>query len=188
MSQSSDPSAATQDLVRSIDRTMARLRRNLSRRIVGRLALRDAGLAAELAHLDVVEAVAHPPEGDRREATVGVVAERLSIDPSRASRIVADAVRVGVVRRAASQDDARRVGIELTQKGRAVVESLMRHRTAIFDEAMRDWQPSEIADFAPLFERFVTTLDEVVRRAREAGKAADAAAERRLATSGPRTP
>jgi DNA-binding MarR family transcriptional regulator len=188
MSQSFDPSATTENLVRSIDRTMSRLRRNLSRRIVGRLALRDVGLAAELAHLDVVEAVVHPPEGDRRPATVGVVAERLGIDPSRASRIVADAVRVGIVRRAASQDDARRVGIELTPKGRAVVESLLRHRAAVFDEAMRDWEPSEIAVFAPLLERFVTTLDEVVRRAREAGKAADAAADAGLATSGPRTP
>lgn len=58
------------------------------RRLIGRLAIQSAAPGLELSHLDVLDAVRRAqPAG---EVTVGLIAEMLRIDPSRASRVVAD--------------------------------------------------------------------------------------------------
>ncbi|WP_408907435.1 MarR family transcriptional regulator [Streptomyces albidoflavus] len=49
--------------------------------------------------------------------TVGFFADRLAVDPSRASRIVAEAVKSGFVRRVASQEDGRRSCLDEAERG-----------------------------------------------------------------------
>src|SRR5689334_1994081 len=93
----------------------------------GRTATRgeDPALAAmealsqpvDLEHVAVVDAIEEGSELPGHEVTVGDVAERLGIDPSRASRVVTAAIKAGYVRRLASQDDGRRICLELTPDG-----------------------------------------------------------------------
>jgi DNA-binding MarR family transcriptional regulator len=54
----------------------------------------------------------------------------------------------------ASQDDGRRILLELTHAGRALVDAMHAHRQAEFAQAMRDWSETERQDFARLLTRF----------------------------------
>lgn len=134
-----------------IDGVMAHIRRSMARREMGRLAIKALDLPIDAADLDILVTLEMAPEG---EATVGFIAERLNVDPSRASRIVADAVDKGLVRRVASQSDARRIGLELTETGRAHADSVRRYKWGVFAEALGEWPEDDLVTFARLFERF----------------------------------
>jgi DNA-binding MarR family transcriptional regulator len=91
-------------------------------------------------------------------ATVGDVAQLLGIDPSRASRQVATAVKKGLLRRRAEQTDARKVMLEVTARGaqlQAKGSALTRARIAL---ALRGWPASDRAAFARLFGRFAAGM------------------------------
>src|SRR5690606_30105623 len=110
-----------------IDAVLQRWRRRAARRELGQIALADLGIDLDLQALDVLFAIegAESEFGDAAgETTVGTVAERLSIDPSRASRIVAEMVERGYARRGVSQADARRAVVTLTERGAAAVEAV----------------------------------------------------------------
>jgi DNA-binding MarR family transcriptional regulator len=92
--------------------------------------------------------------------SVGLVATRLGVDASRGSRIVAEAVKSGYVRRVASQEDGRRIHLELTPAGRSVVEATRRTRQEHFAKAMCDWSDAERAEFARLLARFVDAYED----------------------------
>jgi DNA-binding MarR family transcriptional regulator len=120
--------------------------------------LKDLDPDLDLAGLDVMSAVMHwHPESESeatREVTVGTVAERLGIDPSRASRIVADVVERGYIRRAASQADSRRIVLEATEKGIAFGDEWRRRKSEVFVASLKDWTEEELTTFARLVERF----------------------------------
>ena len=137
--------------VEQVERAMVRIRRNIARQAFGRVLAAELG--EDVAYLGVVDALA---EG--AEATVGGVAERLAVDPSRASRLVAAAVDAGHVRRVASQDDGRRSELALTASGRKLFQRVRDRRQRWFSEAMADWTAEERATFARLLDRFVTEL------------------------------
>ena len=95
----------------------------------GILAWADLGLTLDLAQLDVLMAVRAPEAEfgtpcDQTETMVSTVASRLGIDPSRASRVTSDLIRQGLVRRAVSQQDARRSVLELTEEGARLVSAV----------------------------------------------------------------
>lgn len=142
-----------QDAALAVDATMQRWRRRVMKREVERRALADMGLELDLPVLDVLLVIA-APEPDAGEMTVGAVAQRLGLDPSRASRLVADAIARGHARRAVSQDDARRTIVELTALGRAVVLAVRSYKVMLLGEYLSDWKEEEIAIFTPLLERF----------------------------------
>jgi DNA-binding MarR family transcriptional regulator len=147
-----------------IDGIMAHIRRSMAKREMGRLALRDLGLPIDVADLDILAAL----EGcstHAGEATVGFVAERLNVDPSRASRIVADAVDKGIVRRAASQSDSRRIVLELTDTGRAHAQAIRRYKWKIFADALGEWPEEDLVTFAKLFQRFSGWVAEAKEKA-----------------------
>ncbi|WP_435838294.1 MarR family winged helix-turn-helix transcriptional regulator [Streptomyces albidoflavus] len=98
-----------------------------------------------------------------RDVTVGFVADRLAVDPSRASRIVADAVKSGFVRRVASQEDGRRSCLELTGSGEQAVAAAHRTRQGFYASLLGDWEPGEQREFARLLTKFVRSLDEAER-------------------------
>jgi DNA-binding MarR family transcriptional regulator len=104
----------------------------------------------ELRLLDAV-ALAHP-------TTVGDVAERLGIDPSRASRQVARGVASGVVERRAEQGDGRKVVLVVTRKGEAIRRrgsDLTRNRIAL---AVETWSAADREKFARLLVRFADSI------------------------------
>ena len=62
------------------------------------------------------------------QPSADMVAEYFAVDPSGASRMVADALRGGYVRRVASQTDGRRMFLELTDNGRKLLRTASRFR------------------------------------------------------------
>lgn len=143
--------------VASIDAIMNKIRRSIMRREFGRqvLALIDPSL--ETAHLDVISAISHNPawqDEPREEVTVGLIAERLGIDPSRASRVVADVVERGYAVRVASQSDARRICLELSDKGSRFIEAVRNNKWNLFARALGQWNERDLVTFAALLERF----------------------------------
>ena len=136
-----------------IDAVMSEIRRSMNKRELGRIALRDLALPLDTADLDILNAL-DGCSSHSGEVTVGFVAERLSVDPSRASRIVADAVDKGIVRRVASQSDSRRIVLELTQTGLAYALAIRKYKWKVFADALDQWSEKDLVTFARLFSRF----------------------------------
>jgi DNA-binding MarR family transcriptional regulator len=145
------------EAVAAIDAVMHKVRRSIQRRDFGRRILEKLDSGLEVAHLDTISAIAHSPVwGDqiKEEVTVGLIAERLGIDPSRASRLSADVVERGYARRVASQSDARRICLELTDRGQQFVEAVRRNKWELFAGALGQWKEDELVVFAALLDRF----------------------------------
>ena len=143
--------------VAAVERAMVRIRRSVARRTFSRVLAERGGAPFEWTHVGVVEAVA---EGgvDGEPVTVGMVGERLAIDPSRASRVVTVALEAGVVERVVSPSDGRRIGLALTDAGRALERTVRAHRAAWMAAAMDGWPADDRRRFAELFTRFVDAL------------------------------
>ena len=169
-----------------IDVALQKWRRRVMKRELGERALVDLGLSIDLAQLDVLLAV-RAPEGEFDDASacaedaetmVSTVAARLRIDPSRASRIASELIRMGLIRRAVSQQDARRSVLELTPQGAEIVSAVRAYKFLVLGSFLRDWSAEEIALFLPLLDRFSAWSDragqhspEVAERVAELRKA-----------------
>jgi DNA-binding MarR family transcriptional regulator len=119
----------------------------------------------ELRLLDAVRSATTAAPGDD-VATVGEIAERLGIDPSRASRLVARSVRRGTLSRHASPGDGRRVVLRVTAAGVQLQDrgsELTRARVAL---ALAGWPTAERAAFARLFSRFAHAIAQAPRSIR----------------------
>lgn len=140
-----------------IDAVLQAWRRRVFKRELGIRALNELGLDLDLAQMDVLMAVWAPSNefgDDEGETMVSTVAARLNIDPSRASRITSDLIKRGLVRRAVSQEDARRAVLELTEPGTRIVESIRHYKFLVLGSYLKDWTMEEISTFLPLLERF----------------------------------
>ena len=146
------------EAVAAIDAVMHKVRRSIQRRDFGRRVLAKLDGDLDVAHLDTISAIAHNPVwsdvAKDEEVTVGLIAERLGIDPSRASRLSADVVERGYARRVASQADARRICLELTEKGERFVAAVRRNKWELFAGALGQWSEQELVVFAALLDRF----------------------------------
>jgi DNA-binding MarR family transcriptional regulator len=159
---------------------MVRIRRSMTRRTLARLATRDTGQALDPGLTDVLDAVAEGPgvpdqaepvhDASIHDVSVGLVATRLGIDPSRASRQVAAAIRAGYLRRVASQADGRRIHLELTELAEDIAEAAHRSRQRLYAELMRDWSATDRATFAGLLGRFTDALAETTEGLRLSGE------------------
>ncbi len=156
------PDGGDDDLGR-IGRALTRMRLMMGRRVIGRLALSKVAPELEISHLDVLS-VARQAAIDG-EATVGKIAEMMRVDPSRSSRMIAELVQRGVLRRDVSQTDARRAVVELTPRGVSLFDELHAVKTRIITDITADWEPEELAAFGVLFERFVTRFEQAARPA-----------------------
>ncbi|WEK06580.1 MAG: MarR family transcriptional regulator [Candidatus Devosia phytovorans] len=149
---------ATVEAVVRIDALLQNWRRRALKRELGQRALVDLKIGIDLAQLDVLFAIEAPVDefGEMAggETMVASVAERLAIDPSRASRVVSEMVEMGYARRAVSQADARRAIVELTDKGRTVVEAVRAYKFLIMGDFLGDWSAEELAAFVPMLRRF----------------------------------
>ena len=150
--RSGEKEGEADEALAAIERAFSRVRRSMARRNLGARMIRELGGGVDLSDLGVIDAVDEGPDG---EVTVGMVGERLGIDPSRASRVVASAIHAGYVERVASQADGRRVALRLTDTGRAIAHAARRIRHRAFSEAMEGWTDDERRTFARLLTRFV---------------------------------
>jgi DNA-binding MarR family transcriptional regulator len=149
-------SEAAAKAVAAIDAVMTKVRRSIQRRDFGRLILARVDPSLEVSHLDAIIAIAHNPvvgNAPQEEVTVGIIAERLGIDPSRASRISADIVERGYAFRVASQLDARRICLRLTATGERFVTAVRQTKWRIFAGSLAQWEEQELVTFAALLER-----------------------------------
>lgn len=153
--------AKTAEAVMEIDALMQKWRRRAQKRELGQRALVHLKIELDLAQLDVLFAIAGPTEpGEvQGETMVATVAERVNIDPSRASRLVSEMVDHGYARRAVSQADARRTIIELTERGRTVVEAVRAYKFMVMGDFLGEWSAEDLAAFVPLLKRFGTWMD-----------------------------
>lgn len=138
-----------------------RLGRVFSRHPMKDQLQKRTGQAIELSHILVAEAVATGPMVPDQEVTVGTVAERLGIDPSTASRLVAETVGAGYLARLPSQMDSRRLRLELTDAGHKLVAHAHQYQRAVFEYVTRDWAEAEQQEFARLLVRFVASVAEM---------------------------
>lgn len=150
---------AEDETFQRIGQAMLRMRLLTGRRMIGRLAIRNVAPGLELSHLDVLDAVRRAE--DTGEVTVGTIAELLRIDPSRASRIVADMVARGVLRRKASQADARRIVVVLTALGQRLLADIQAQKHAVIESIFADWSPEDVENFSWLFDRYVTGYERI---------------------------
>lgn len=88
------------------------------------------------------------------EPTVGLLAEEMAVDPSRASRIASNLVDRGYLVRAVSQADGRRSVLQLTAKADALFEAFHRAKWARTMRLYQGWTTEEIVTFTRLFARF----------------------------------
>lgn len=156
-----DPQTA--EAVVEIDTLMLKWRRRAQKRELGQRALVQLKIELDLAQLDVLFAIAGPtdPTEAPGETMVATVAERINIDPSRASRLVSDMVDQGYARRAVSQADARRTIIELTERGTAVIEAVRAYKFMVMGDFLADWSAEDLTMFVPLLKRFGTWMDSI---------------------------
>jgi DNA-binding MarR family transcriptional regulator len=158
-------SQTRQDALNLVDRGMVRIRRSQSRRTIGRLMQRKLGQSLNFSGVFVADALDELAESGVDQPTVGAMAERLGIEQSRASRMVANAIGAGLVKRHASQLDGRRAHLELTKDGRKALAAVRRFRIAFFSAIMADWSDQECSVFAELLTRFTDSLQDPGARA-----------------------
>ncbi|MBY6089032.1 MarR family winged helix-turn-helix transcriptional regulator [Pseudooceanicola sp. 502str34] len=152
------------DRALAIDAIVQRWRRQVQKRELGRMALRELGLELDLPKMDVLFAIAGPRNEFGHEAgqetMVSTVATRLNIDPSRASRLVSEVISLGYAERGVSQQDARRTIVALTPKGRAIVDAVRTIKFLIMGQFLTGWSQEEIDTFLPLMDRFFAWVDD----------------------------
>lgn len=141
--------------IAAVERAMVAMRRSQSRRALAHIARQGRDLGVELGVFGVLDAV------EEGAATVTEVAQAISVDQPRASRLAAQAVRAGLLVRKADQADGRRALLTLTARGRAVLDRVHRFRQDRAARAMADWAPAERAAFAELLPRFVAAFTRI---------------------------
>ena len=134
--------------------------------IPGRL-IAELGADLELPQFYALTAITRIQNGVGRAAsepaTIGLLAEEMNLDPSRASRIAAGLIAQCYAAREAAQEDGRKTVLVLTDKGRDMLARLRELRQAKLIGIFADWSDEDIAAFAKLFRRYV---DGVVRSRR----------------------
>lgn len=152
ISETAPPPGRDGDITR-IAGIMGRMRLLIGRRYIGRLAISRVGAGLELSHLDLLSLVRRLAAA--QEVTVGALAEQMRLDHSRVSRVVADLVKRGVLRREASQEDARRTLVALTEEGVAWLDRMNAVKHEVIGQILSDWSRDDIQLFSTLYDRFI---------------------------------
>lgn len=152
METSAEQPMRPSDLLDAVGPAFSRLRRAAALNVERPVSRKD------LTRTLVLNIVAEGPGPDGREITVGVVGERLAVDPSVASRMVSDCITAGHLARAASQEDGRRTILELTAKGEETLALFRRHQRSAFERITADWTEPERLEFARLLIKYVDSV------------------------------
>lgn len=154
------------DDVAAIERAMVAIRRAQSRRTLARLSTRRGARTGRYAALpdavfELLDAV-DAATVDGRAPTVTETAAALGVDQPRASRLAAQALDAGLLRRVADQADGRRSLLILTRDGRAVLDRIRTFRRSIIAETIGHWTTEDRLALARLLTRFVNDIEAVV--------------------------
>ncbi|GAA1676051.1 MarR family winged helix-turn-helix transcriptional regulator [Fodinicola feengrottensis] len=138
----------------AVELAMVAIRRRQNRRSIAKAA---GSTAENTALSDVIDVI----DSAQGRCSVATIAERLSVDQPRASKLVARAVADGLVRRESDQADGRRSLLALTEAGQEAVEAMHKFRRSLFGQAMADWSAGERMEFARLLSDFVARMQEL---------------------------
>lgn len=105
------------------------------------------GGPARLRLLDALIAASGP-------LSVSEIAEAIGVDQPRASRLVQQAVQMGLVAREPDPDDARRTRVRLTPEGEGLVSGFRGRRRDAVRSALEGFTDAERAEFARLLAKF----------------------------------
>jgi DNA-binding MarR family transcriptional regulator len=150
---------AEEDIFR-IGQALTRMRLMMGRRVIGRMAIDRVAPGLDLSQLDLLEVVRRLKRAGG-EATVGAIADAMRLDPSRGSRLVADMVGRGILRRDASQEDGRRSLIQITEHGQKLLCEIRVVKQALIEQVTSDWSDADRHTFSTLFERFMDRFEEI---------------------------
>jgi DNA-binding MarR family transcriptional regulator len=140
--------------IKTIERSITKIARNMGRWNLGRSLERRLGGLIDFSHVAVVGSLSELSETGT-SATVGQLARRMDVDPSRASRMVAKAIRAGYAKRMASQEDGRRTCVALTKKGEEFETAIKDLRSRYFTSHLKGWSEKDRETFARLLTRFL---------------------------------
>lgn len=125
---------------------------------VPRTLMEDLHSGLEATQFHALSAILRIQTGHGRaqpqEVTVGLFAEELNLDPSRASRIAADLVERGLLTRAVSQQDGRRSVLVPTEAACTLMEAFVQAKWQRTLRLFASWSEADIAAFTTLFGRF----------------------------------
>lgn len=125
------------------------------------------GLDLELQHFHCLTAIWRIQSGLGRrsaaQATIGLLAEELNIDPSRASRVTTDLVTKGYLRREAAQDDGRKSVMVFTPSAHSVFAKFKDIKWSKYIDVFSQWEHDDILTFSRLFNRYCTDWQETNR-------------------------
>lgn len=99
------------------------------------------------------------------EATIGLLAEEMHIDPSRASRIATDLIDRGMLRREVSQADGRRAVLALTDAATQVLAGFRELKWAKQMAFLKNWPEADILRLSDLFTRYASEMQTILRPA-----------------------
>lgn len=103
------------------------------------------------------------------EPTIGLVADEMCVDPSRASRIVADLVARDLLERGVAKEDARKSILRLTPKGIETMHRFRDTKWTMLAQVFDGWTEAEIEAFSTLFRRYALSIGDFIARDRAKG-------------------
>ncbi|HLL65867.1 MAG TPA: MarR family winged helix-turn-helix transcriptional regulator [Micromonosporaceae bacterium] len=167
MDDKADRPGTGADDVAAIEQAVVAIRRAQTRRRLARLSTsrgmrsgRHAGLPdAVFELLDAVASAGGP--------TVTEAAAALGVDQPRVSRLAAQAIAAGLLRREVDQADGRRSPLVLTDEGRRAIDQIRDFRQAVIRTATSGWDAEDRATLARLLLRFVADVADVTDAAPE---------------------
>lgn len=141
------------DTIASIADVMTRIARELGRRDFVRHVERKLGSRMDHSFLLVVDAIDEMSKSGE-PPTIKDVARHMDVHHSRASRLIKDTIRTGLVIRLASQEDARKSPLALSEKGREIAIAIHGARERYFALRLHGLPKSDCRNLADLLERF----------------------------------
>ncbi len=154
VTENHSPEAAAD--IAHISEVMGRMRLLIGRRVISRTLVDNLAPSLEISHLDALRAM-NRIDG---EVTVGAIAEVMRLDPSRGSRLVAELVAQGLLRRDVSQTDGRRSIVLRTELGDQLMAEVDATKRRLLASMLDGWSEDELSIFAVLFDKFVSKFEE----------------------------
>jgi len=112
-----------------------------------------ARLAGAPARIRLLDALVHAEQ----PLSVSEIAETIGVDQPRASRLVQQAVELGLAQREADPDDARRTRIALTSEGRRRAGDFRGERRERLSAALADFSDAERAELVRLLGKLAAS-------------------------------
>jgi len=132
--------------------------------VPGRL-IAELGLDLDLTQFYCLTAINRIRAGigrpEPQPATIGLLAEEMNIDPSRASRLAADLIAQGYLRREAVQEDGRKSVLVLTDKAVTAFTAFRDRKWEKLVQVYAGWTDAELDLFSSLFTRYCAALRRV---------------------------